>query len=152
MSEVHSTLCHPVRSARCPTCGEWRGTLPARAKPACGACGKRLVEWRELGCAMQPMEWQRVTLQGAPVPNLSHSAGRPDVPSATNQPRAGRRKRYCIHGHDITVVGRDRNNLCKGCIEERKKRARAATAAKRKVSGAKKRAKPKPPAPGGYRR
>lgn len=127
----HSTvLPYPISSARCPTCGEWRGTLPARSRPACGVCGQKLREWQDLGRAMQPMEWQRVTLQGAPVPALSHDVGR-GIPAAVHRAR-GRRKRYCVHGHDVTVVGRYKNGVCCACAEETRQRLREASLERKK--------------------
>ena len=84
----------------------------------CGGVGD-FTEW--------PARSREILCRACPVVDACRAwGGRPTLPRETTPPRRttpavrdARRKRYCIHGHDTLIMGRDTRGSCLACHRER---------------------------------
>ena len=81
-----------------------------RAK--CGGVGD-FTEW--------PARSREILCQACPVVDACRAwGGKPALPRRTTPAvRDARRKRYCVHGHDTHLTGRDARGSCLGCHRDR---------------------------------
>ena len=81
-------------------------------KAKCGGIGD-FTEW--------PTRSREILCQACPVVDACRAwGGKPALPRHTTPAvRDARRKRYCVHGHDTHLTGRDERGTCLGCCRAR---------------------------------